>query len=64
MGPVGEQIMEIAYDEYVKANGQISFDEWFERIVIQSEDFDEKFAEARKIYSERLTENMMNINIF
>lgn len=56
MGPVGEQIMEIAYDEYVKANGQISFDEWFERIAIQSEDFDEKFAEARKIYSERSAE--------
>lgn len=53
MGPVGEAIMEIAYEEYVKEHGEIKFEDWFDNVAMKDDDFDEKFRKARQIYSER-----------
>lgn len=53
MGPIGEEIMEIAYQEYLKEHAGISFDEWFDTIVLLNDDFDVDFKKARDIYSRR-----------
>ena len=53
MGTIGEKIMDIAYQEYLKKDPNISFNDWFDTIVMQDDNFDESFRKARQIYSEK-----------